>query len=99
VAAGGDDSDDEAEESDDEDESSDDEDDENEDGGVRRSARIAAGVQPPARYTMVTRLHQGSHIDVRQNKGIKKGEIEEVLMCFVMLGALLPVLKSELEVV
>jgi len=57
VAAGGDDSDDEAEESDDEDESSDDEDDEedeDEDGGVRRSARIAAGVQPPARYTMVS---------------------------------------------
>jgi len=86
VAAGGDDSDDEAEESDDEDESSDDEDDENEDGGVRRSARIAAGVQSPARYTMVMRLHQGSHNDVRRNEGIKKAEIEEVLMCFVMLG-------------
>jgi len=97
VAAGGDDSDDEAEESDDEDESSDDEDDENEDGGVRRSARIAAGVQPPPRYTMVTRLHQGSHNDVRRNEGIKRAEIEEVLMCFVTLGALLPVLKSELE--
>jgi hypothetical protein len=97
VAAGGDDSDDEAEESDDEDESSDDEDAENEDGGVRHSARIVAGIQLPARHTMVTRLHQGSHNNVRRNKGIKKAEIEEVLMCFVMLGALLPVLKSELE--
>jgi hypothetical protein len=97
VAAGGDDSDDEAEESDDENESSDVKDDENEDGGVRRSARITAGVQPLARYTMVTRLHQGSHNNVRRNKGIKKAEIEEVLMCFVTLGALLPVLKLELE--
>jgi hypothetical protein len=97
VAAGGDDSDDEAEESDDKEESSDDEDDENEDGGVRRSARIAAGVQPLARYTMVMRLHQGSHNNVRRNKVIEKAEIEEVLMCFVTLGALLPVLKSELE--
>jgi hypothetical protein len=97
VAAGGDDSDDEAEESDDEDESSDDEDDKDEDGGVRRSTRIAAGVQPLARYTMVTRLHQGSHNDVRRNEGIKKAEIDEVLMRFVTLGALLPVLKSELE--
>jgi hypothetical protein len=93
VAAGGDDSDDEAEESDDED----DEDDKDEDGGMRRSARIAAGVQPPAHYTKVTRLHQCSHNDVRRDEGIKKAEIEEVLMCFVTLGALLPVLKSELE--
>jgi len=97
VAAGGDDSDDEAEESDDEDDSSDDEDDEDEGGGVRHSARIAAGIQPLAHYIMVKRLHQGSHNDVRRNEGIKKAEIEEVLMCFVTLGALLPVLKLEVE--
>jgi len=64
--------------------------------GVRRSARIAAGVRPPC-YTLVTQLKPGSHNDAVRNEGVWKAEIEEVLMCFVTLGALLPVLKSELE--
>jgi hypothetical protein len=45
----------------------------------------------------VTQLNPGSHNDAVRNEGIQKAEIEEVLMCFVTLGALLPVLKSELE--
>jgi hypothetical protein len=58
---------------------------------------FAAGVRPPPRYTLVTQLNPGSHNDAIRNEGIRKAEIEEVLMCFVTLGALLPVLKSELE--
>jgi hypothetical protein len=83
------------EESDDEAEDSDDK----EDDGicVRRSARIAAGVWQPPHYTLVTQLKPGSHNYAIRNEGIQKAEIEEVLMCFVTLGALLPVLKSELE--
>jgi hypothetical protein len=95
VPQDGDDSEDEQEDSD----SDDEEEDEVEELRPRRSTRIREGVRRPARFgdAMATMVVTSDRNSPDMNQKIRAAEIEEIMMCFVTSGALLPVMPEELR--
>ncbi len=89
-------------EGDSEDEQEDSDDEEEEEVEVfrpRRSTRIREGVRRPARFgdAMATMVSTSDRNSPDMNQKIRAAEIEEIMMCFVTLGALLPVMPEELR--